>query len=169
MYNECIYVCLLPVYREVFLPIVFFNKLLKLFVFIQVSILLYKYTRLQLNGSCFTCKLSTYKEYIVLIFYEMHTMISRETLNKTSYSNTIQHQHTVVLFSSHQSYEMLISFCDEGFNCKSISLCTFVHVNSKLIKTYLSLNLYFPIQHGRKSYTLSTNRDRKGISTLKYS
>jgi len=30
MYNECIYVCLLTVYREVFLPIVFGNNLLKL-------------------------------------------------------------------------------------------------------------------------------------------
>ena len=30
MYNECIYVCLLTVYWEVFLPFVFWNKLLKL-------------------------------------------------------------------------------------------------------------------------------------------
>ena len=30
MYAECIYVCLLTVYWEAFLPIVFCNKLLKL-------------------------------------------------------------------------------------------------------------------------------------------
>ena len=30
IYNECIYVCLLPVYREAFLSIVFWNKLLQL-------------------------------------------------------------------------------------------------------------------------------------------
>jgi len=29
MYNQCIYVCLLPVYKEVFLPIVFGNKTLE--------------------------------------------------------------------------------------------------------------------------------------------